>query len=102
MCCHPTNELLLCTAEKNPDGSPGGPGGAAAELKNSDLHKLSENSWLQFCRDARMLGDSSETPDAASLMPTEACLIFTSVNTRRAARNRDHQSFVSNSILQRD
>ena len=52
------------------------------ELKNSDLHRLSENSWLQFCRDACLIGDGP-----SQLMPTEACLIFTAVNTRRAAFN---------------
>jgi hypothetical protein len=54
----------------------------ARELKNTDLHKLSENSWLQLCRDARLIGDGD-----GQIMASEACLIFTGVNTRRHARN---------------
>ena len=38
------------------------------ELRNSDLHRLSENSWLQFCRDARLIGEKD-----GQLMPTEVC-----------------------------
>ena len=72
------------------DGAPGAPtspplntaDAPTRELKNTDLHKLSENSWLQFCRDAGLIGATT-----APLMPTDVCLIFTAVNTRRAARN---------------
>lgn len=68
---------VLVTAGAGADAAGGG-----KELKNSDLHRLSENSWLQFCRDARLIGDGP-----SQLLPTEACLIFTAVNTRRAQRN---------------
>ena len=63
------------------DGSPP-PADMPRELKSTDLHRLSENSWLQFCRDAKLIGDAP-----TQMLPTEACLIFTAVNTRRAARN---------------
>ena len=67
-----------------PAARPGAPHpalGEQGELRNTDLHRLSENSWLQLCRDAKLIGDGPK-----QLLPTDVCLIFTAVNTRRAAR----------------